>query len=299
MFKIGEFSRLGQVSTRMLRHYDKLGLLTPSQIDPWTSYRYYTLDQLSRLHRIIALKELGLSLGQIAELLQDPEPLPAQELRGMLRLKEAELAQELEEGQLRLRRIRARLQQIEQEGKVPPYEIVVKKVAPLPVATMRTTIHHVDEMGHYCALLTRQVHGGLKEDGVRSLQPELILYHAEEYRETDLDVEAAVAVLRRVVETPPAGSRLTFRHLPGHDLVASLIYEGPLDEMIPAVLALIGWVGRQWHVPAGPLRELHLSGPMHLDPNTDDSDAVTELQLPIRRLAQEDGARLPGPGPAE
>ena len=68
MFKIGDFSRLAQVSVRMLRHYDKLGLLTPSHIDRFTGYRYYTIDQLPRLHRIIALKDLGLSLEQIGQL---------------------------------------------------------------------------------------------------------------------------------------------------------------------------------------------------------------------------------------
>jgi DNA-binding transcriptional MerR regulator/effector-binding domain-containing protein len=284
MFKIGEFSRLGQVSTRMLRHYDKLGLLAPSETDPWTGYRYYTIDQLAQLHRLIALKEMGLSLPQIAALFQHEAALPLEELRGMLRLKEAELAQELEEGRLRLLRIRARLQQIEQEGEVSPYEIVVKEVAPLPVATVRTDVPHVEEMGHYCALLTNQVYTGLKVAGVRPLQPELILYHTTEYRETDLDVEAAVAVLPRYVAEPPGG-KLTYRELPGHDLVASLIYEGPLVDLVPAVLALIGWVGRHGHVPAGPLRELHLSGPAHLDPAAADQDAVTELQVPIRRVA--------------
>lgn len=59
MFKIGDFSRLSQVSVRMPRHYDKLGLLTPSQIDKWTGYRYYTIDQLPRLNRIVVLNDLG------------------------------------------------------------------------------------------------------------------------------------------------------------------------------------------------------------------------------------------------
>ena len=61
MFRIGEFSKLGQVSTRMLRHYDQLGLLKPSDTDQFTSYRYYTIEQLARLNRIIALKGLGFS----------------------------------------------------------------------------------------------------------------------------------------------------------------------------------------------------------------------------------------------
>jgi DNA-binding transcriptional MerR regulator len=40
MFKIGDFSRVAQISVRMLRHYDKLGLLTPSHTDRFTGYRY-------------------------------------------------------------------------------------------------------------------------------------------------------------------------------------------------------------------------------------------------------------------
>ena|SRR5258706_1984745 len=70
MFKIGEFSRLSRVSVRMLRHYDQLGLLTPSQIDSLTNYRYYSADQLPRLNRILAFRDLGFSLEQVHRLEQ-------------------------------------------------------------------------------------------------------------------------------------------------------------------------------------------------------------------------------------
>src|SRR5512135_3610869 len=91
MLKIGEFSRLSRVSVRMLRHYDQLGLLKPSRTDRVTNYRYYSADQLPRLNRILALQDLGFSLEQIGALLD--ESLPADELRGMLRLKRAEVQQ--------------------------------------------------------------------------------------------------------------------------------------------------------------------------------------------------------------
>lgn len=64
MLKIGEFSKLSRVSVRMLRHYDQKGLLTPSEIDPMTGYRYYSENQLSQVFRITALKDLGFSLGR-------------------------------------------------------------------------------------------------------------------------------------------------------------------------------------------------------------------------------------------
>ena len=93
MFRIGEFSQIARVSGRLLRYYDSLGLLRPVRIDPATGYRYYSADQLPRLNRILALKELGLSLDQIAKMVDDK--ISPDEIRGMLMLKKAELEQSL------------------------------------------------------------------------------------------------------------------------------------------------------------------------------------------------------------
>lgn len=101
MFKIGDFSQLTRVPVSTLRYYADRGLLEPAHTDPYTSYRYFTLDQLP-LNRILALKDLGLSLEEITFLL-DGE-LSAEQLRGMLRLKQAELSEEIQTAQERLSR---------------------------------------------------------------------------------------------------------------------------------------------------------------------------------------------------
>ena len=113
MLKIGEFAQETDVTVKTLRHYDKLGLLRPAWIDRFTGYRYYAPEQTPRLNRIMALKDLGFTLEQIGRILQNDVTLD--ELRGMLRLKHAELEQHIEEEQARLGRIEARLRQIEQE----------------------------------------------------------------------------------------------------------------------------------------------------------------------------------------
>src|SRR5437763_1190975 len=69
MLNIGAFAQLGQVSPRTLRHYDDLGLLVPQRVDPMTGYRSYDLGQLARLHRILALRDLGFALDQIGVVL--------------------------------------------------------------------------------------------------------------------------------------------------------------------------------------------------------------------------------------
>jgi DNA-binding transcriptional MerR regulator len=82
MFTIGDFARHGRVSVRMLRHYDATGLLRPDHVDPASGYRYYTAVQLARLNRITALKDLGCTLQQVQDIVD--EKVSAEQLRGTL-----------------------------------------------------------------------------------------------------------------------------------------------------------------------------------------------------------------------
>lgn len=281
MFQIGEFSKLGQVSPRMLRHYDQLGLLKPGQVDKWTGYRYYTLDQLAQLHRIIALKEMGLSLEQVGDLLKSGDLHP-ERLRGMLTLARAQITQEILENQARLHRVEVRLQQIE-ENRPSPYEIVVKPIPAQVVALIREIVPNVQDFGVYCDTIYPELYAGLRTLGITPLQPEITLYHQDEYTEIDLDVEFAIAVHPKHLKTQPAHPRIQFRELPAHATTAALIYEGAFRDILDAVLTLVKWVGMNGHTFDGPLRELHLSGPAH-DADDGDTIPVTELQVPIRKL---------------
>ena len=114
LLKIGEFARIGQLSIATLHHYYHYGLLKPNALDPDTGYRYYSLDQLARLNRILAPKELGFPLEQIVRLMD--EELSLEQMRGMFKLKQAQIQQVIATEQARLAHIAARLRQIEQEG---------------------------------------------------------------------------------------------------------------------------------------------------------------------------------------
>src|SRR5512147_2094491 len=131
MIKIGDFSNLAHVSIKTLHHYDELGLLKPAHIDRYSGYRYYTIQQLAALNRILALKDLGLSLEQVAQLLHD-QISPA-EMRGMLRLKRMELAAHVDEEQARLKRVEGRLRQMEQGASATSAEVALK---PVPAQTI-------------------------------------------------------------------------------------------------------------------------------------------------------------------
>ena len=145
MLKIGDFSKLAQVSVKTLRYYGSLGLLKPAWIDRYSGYRYYTVEQLPRLNRILALKDLGFSLEQIQAIIGDN--LSAAELRGMLRLKQAELERQIQSQQDRLGRIAARMQLIEQESELSRYDVVLKTVPPKQVLGIRQIVPGVLQVG--------------------------------------------------------------------------------------------------------------------------------------------------------
>jgi DNA-binding transcriptional MerR regulator len=286
MFKIGDFSQLAQVSVRMLRHYDKLGLLAPNHTDKFTGYRYYTIDQLPRLNRIVALNGLGLTLQEIGDLLGGGDQLPVEQLRGMLLLRQKELERELAATHWQLASVAARLQQIEQENDPDPDEIVVKPLETLPVATLRHLIPTVQEVGDYCGALYARLYARLQESGIPWQAPEVTFYHNDEYRETDIDMEVAVAVADEVMAAP-APDGLILRRVPGCALAAALTFEGDFASVVGPIQALLRWVGMHGHAPVGPLREVHLSGPAHCFPGGSAVAGlpVIELQIPIAPLA--------------
>lgn len=137
MFGIGDFARHGRVSVRMLRHYDAIGLLRPDRVDPASGYRHYAAGQLARLNRIIALKDLGFTLEQVRSILD--EEVSAEQLRGMLRLRRAELAAAMAADAARLAGVEARLRTIESEGRMSTDDVVIKKVPAVRLAELTAT----------------------------------------------------------------------------------------------------------------------------------------------------------------
>lgn len=65
LYKIGVFSNVSGISIRTLRYYDDIDLFKPKEVDLFTNYRYYTIEQLDDLKLINELKEIGFSLEEI------------------------------------------------------------------------------------------------------------------------------------------------------------------------------------------------------------------------------------------
>lgn len=69
MYKIGDFSSMSKTTIKTLRYYEKEGLLKPVYIDQNTGYRYYETSQLVEISKIISLRQIGLSIKDIKNIL--------------------------------------------------------------------------------------------------------------------------------------------------------------------------------------------------------------------------------------
>jgi DNA-binding transcriptional MerR regulator len=277
MFKIGDFSKISRVSVKTLHHYDEIGLLKPLHVDQFTGYRYYSTDQLMRLSRILALKELGFSLEQIKQLIDGD--LDHQELRGMFKLRQAELQQDAEAIRNRLANLEIRLKQIEGTGYMA-YEVTLKRVAPITIISAREVVASPELMRERCNALMDEVCQGLAPMNVETDGLCLALYHENTTR--GVDVEMALQVT--TPHAPAALGRVKVYQLPAVETMASVLYRGSYDafDAVGQVYATLGkWIEQNGYRIIGPSREIYVQTPQ---PNASGApDGVMEIQFPVEK----------------
>ncbi len=251
MFSIGDFARSGRVSVRMLRHYDAIGLLRPASVDPSTGYRQYGAAQLARLNRVVALKDLGFTLEQVATIVDDE--IDADELRGMLRLRHAELREQIAADTARLERVEARLRIIEREEAMAE-AVEVKTVPAIRVAELRAPVGGFEPQFITPVLgpLFDQLMGRLGEAGVACVGAPLAYYEDAADGE-GLIVHAAAPITE---DADPAGLEVT--ELPAIS-AATIIHQGPMDDVMPTIQTLGRWISAHGYRSGGYNREVYLN----------------------------------------
>jgi DNA-binding transcriptional MerR regulator len=252
MFKIGDFSKLSRVSVKTLRYYDELGLLKPAHVDHFTGYRYYSADQLPQLNRILALKDLGFSLEQTMGLLEGA--LAPAQMREILRMKQAELHQHVQDEQARLARVEARLRWIEQENMMPIYDVVLKHIEAKTVVSARKVAPTFGEVHHF----GREVHSVLQQQRITPIAPSLNIYHHMGFLDRDMEIEVAVPVAAESsIDLPlPSGARITSNVLPAIETMACLIQQVTDDTIAEAYNAMGMWIQSNGYRIVGPSREI-------------------------------------------
>jgi DNA-binding transcriptional MerR regulator len=272
MIRIGDFSKLSRISVKTLRYYDEMGLLKPVQVDPFTGYRLYEYSQLSTLNRILALKDLGFSLEEIGRLLDDG--LSVEQMRGMLKLRETEARHRVQEEAERLARIEARLRQIEQENVMSKYDVVIKNVGVVKIASVRDVVPTPPEQGG----LWGELEGYLELNHVRPKDACFTLYHDDEFKERDCDLEVCEPIDGDLGDA----GRVKVRTLPAVASMACTIHNGGFVTIGEGYNAIGKWITDNGYRITGPCREVYLN-PSKNGSQTD-PDTVTEIQFPVEKM---------------
>jgi DNA-binding transcriptional MerR regulator/effector-binding domain-containing protein len=265
MFSIGEFARLGQVSVKMLRHYDGIGLLRPAMVDPATGYRYYTAAQLPAIGRIVALRDLGFGLREIAALAGRAAGLTDSVVASAYLARERQLRDCIRADRARLRRLTASRAALARGAQT---EVLVRATAAQVVAICASR--------DFAALERRVARLGGRADGApMTLIGEQVL--------------AAVPVrgdLARAQREPDRDG-VAVRSLPAVPAMACLLHLGSYAGLAASWQALLGWVSDVGAEP-GQLREVYLSFraeddlALRADYLTGSpASFVTELQVPM------------------
>lgn len=274
MFTIGEFSQLGAISIRMLRHYDEIGVLAPAQVDPVTGYRSYSIAQLRDLNRVVALRGLGFSLAEVRQLLAG---ITAAEMRGMLLLRQTELARRLAADRSSLASVEARLRAIEREDDMAD-DIVVKTA---PTERLLAVARSIPGFGpdNIAPVLNPAYNELLGIVGQMGLDPDRVYLSCYDIAHEDADQRITMFVGTPVPdEVTEAMTPAEIVVLPGVE-VASCVRQGTTREVWPRIVHdVMTWIEEHGYEHVGPGRDFFLE-----INDAEPSRQVFEIQAPLRR----------------
>jgi DNA-binding transcriptional MerR regulator/effector-binding domain-containing protein len=275
MLSIGDFARLAGVSVRMLRHYDALGLLRPARVDPASGYRSYRAAQLDRANRLVALKDLGFTLEDCGRLLGDD--VPVEQLRGMLRLRRAELAAQIDADRARLEQVERRLRMIEKEHAMSTsltLDAYSEQALPaLRVVQLSGRVADGQQVGEVVGPLFGRIDDVVAAAAIVPTGPSVGTYT------TDGDAMVAAAAFPvgdDVDEARAAAAGLELASVPAEPRALVTTMHGPLTAISEAWQTLSREVEARGLSFAGPCREVY-----HASPGDPDATWVIELQQPV------------------
>jgi DNA-binding transcriptional MerR regulator/effector-binding domain-containing protein len=269
-FKIGEFSKLCQVTVKTLRHYETVGLLIPAEIDEWTGYRYYNTSQLRRMSNILYLRRLGFSLEEIADILEGSLEVPT---LGAIRAKIAQAGEEVE----RLLWRSAELAKL--EAKLLKRENIMEKVfeKSLPSRIFATHRRKVASYQELFNLMPNVIGPEMQRLGCECPDPQycFTVEHQPEHGK-DIDIEYFEAVTKAGVDS----ELITFKMAEEVTLALCINHFGVYEGLPQTFADLYDYAEAQGYKPAGLARFCYIDGIWNKE---SEDEWLTEIQLPVTK----------------
>ena len=248
--KIGEFSKLMQVTVKTLRHYEQRGLLLPDKVDMWTGYRYYSIAQMQRLNIIRSLQRQGFTLEEIKELLEDGMQMPSIE---QLTKKIEETEQQL---QLLIERRKQLLKWIDSHKQIKSMEkFSIQSLPEIIVASHREIIPDYSALGMLCV---NKIGPEMQRLGCKCPIPGycFTIEHSKEYRSTDIDIEYC----EQVEEMGQDSDIIQFKRLPAVPKALCMKHVGPYERFHESFTEAFAYIEEQGYKIAGDFRTCYIDG---------------------------------------
>lgn len=266
--KIGEFSQLMQVTVKTLRHYESKGLLMPEQVDEWTGYRYYGLNQMQRMNDIRTMHGLGFSLEEIKELLEDELHTPTVE----------QLEAKLEATELQLKLLSQRYDRLvllrDSRKNIKTMEkFKIQSLPEIIVASHREVIPNYDALGPLCYM---KIGPAMQAAGCKCTSPGycFTIDHNKEYKTENIDIEYCEQIEELLPDTP----FLTFKKLPAIENVLCVKHIGPYDRFYETFTEAVSYLESKNMRIAGDPRFSYIDGAWNQE---DPEKWVSVIQIPV------------------
>jgi DNA-binding transcriptional MerR regulator len=261
---IGDFSRATHLSVKTLRHYHRLGLLVPAEVDPDSSYRRYSTEQIPTAQVIRRFRDLDMPLDQIGAVLQAPDV----DARNALI---AEHLARLEEGLVQTQEAVASLRGLLQ-GPSPTLPMAHRSEPVLQTAAIGETVS-LDELGPWFQGALGELTATLAAQGVTTTGPPGGVI-ANDFFATE---RGAITIFVPLAEPVSAVGRVEPCTLPAVEL-ATIVHPGSHADVDRSYGALATYVSDRALGVEGPIRERYLVG--RLD-TPDERAWRTEIGWPI------------------
>lgn len=271
MFRIGEFSKLTQVSVRMLRYYDETGLLKPAEIDTWTGYRMYSVEQIPTLNKIIYLRDSGFNVSEIAMALSCDDNTLTIEL---LEKKQCEIKKNMQLEQEKLMKIETAKQELLNGKNEIHYNVSIKSIPSYYVLSLRKVIPNYYAEGE----LWKELSDFAKESNIDLSEDTFSIYHDEDYREENVDVELCAKVNKSGQDI---GSFKFYYTNPVPIMACTMVY-GDFSNISIAYNVFAKWLQKNsQYMMYGENRQIVHRGPWN---EKDPQKYLTEIQIPLKKM---------------
>ena len=266
--KIGEFSQMMQVTVKTLRHYEQKGLLMPDEVDEWTGYRYYSIEQMQKLNTIRDFQRLGFSLDEIKELYDYELHTPSiRKITEKIRETEKQL-------QMLIARRRQLLDWRDSRKEIKTMEkFSIQSLPEIIVASHREVIPDYPTFG---SVIVEKILPEMHRLGCKCPKPDysFTIVHDNEYTPTNIDIEFC----EQVEEMGEDSSIIQFKRLPAIPKVLCMKHYGPYERLYESFVELFKYIDEHGYKVIGQHRTCYVDGPWNQE---DPEKWLSIIQMPI------------------